>query len=101
MKIKKLIIALTLTLALVLLPFIVPSVSAKAEEQSLQYIITVQTDNDGFAMDGFVMVEDDNVMLTNHVGTFDKDSTLTYGFAGDILDIYGFVGADCGEINVR
>ena len=101
MKIKKLIIALTLTLALVLLPFIVPSVSAKAEEQSLQYIITVQTDNDGFAMDGFVMVEDDNVMLTNHVGTFDKDSTLTYGFAGDILDIYGFVGADCGEINVK
>ncbi|MBE5732110.1 MAG: hypothetical protein E7353_03645 [Clostridiales bacterium] len=101
MKIRKLIIALTLTLALVLLPFIVPSVSAKAEEKSSQYIITVQTDNDGFVQNGFVTVEDDNVMLINHVGSFDKDSTLSYEFAGDILDIYGFVGPDCGEINVK
>ena len=99
MKIRKLIIALTL--AFVLLPFVVPTTIAKAEEKSSQYIITVQTDNDGFVMNGFVPVEDDNVMLTNHVGAFDKDSTLTYEFAGDILDIYGFVGADCGEINVK
>ncbi|MBO5224250.1 MAG: hypothetical protein J6C23_07050 [Clostridia bacterium] len=101
MKIKKLIIALALTLAFVLLPFVVPTTIAKAEEKSSQYIITVQTDNDGFVQNGFVTVEDDNVMLINHVGAFDKDSTLTYEFAGDILDIYGFVGADCGEINVK
>ena len=70
-------------------------------ESGVKYLKTIETDAEGWTLDGFVLVANEQASRNWETGTYESGSVGTYRFKGDYLEIYGYKGPEGGDIEIK